>query len=396
MQLRDLHIIIYSSLESTAGGRETWLNMFLPELYLQTNETCKITVYYFVRNKNLKLIDVVHDNRFTFKGIETPFGSSLGGHFRCLIKFVFVTVKLLLYNTDHNSLILSIGNFYDAFPGFFVNKLRSPKNRSYSIIWLRTIWEYQMKVLKTNRISKLILKLEKRILKQSTLVIANGWDTAKYYEEHIGLKAVTIPNAIQLERFSNITPLNGHNERIKISFIGRLGAEKGIISFLEAVKEFNSKYPSFCNHIHFEVVGDGVYREKVANFSSTNFSYMGALPNGEIPAYLETIHASVALTSSIGKEGGGGGISNQLLELLAAGRLIIAWDSFTFRQIINESSAIFIREGDVKELANCFKLLAEGFSNYIKRAQNARVIAKRFSIQKHVDEFLTAIKEIDQ
>ena len=390
--MKDIHIVIYSLLHAGGGGRETWLDMFLPELYKQTAGKIDIFVYYVERNKCDNLINSVSDPRFHF--IKALISSCFIADIFTLMRYTFRVSFLLRKNVSDNSFVLCVGSFYELFPVWIIRKFVRRKNRFKYIVWLRTIWAKQMKALRNGKIARIVLGFERKNLKKADLIIANGWDTAAYYEK-MNLKSVVIPNAIRIRDYQKVEKLQTLSHPVVIAYIGRLSQEKGLKNYLQSILFFNSSYPLLKKEIRFEVVGDGPLKDDVLNFKSENFIYRGSIPNKNMISYINTIHAGVALTYSDGELGGGAGVSNQLLELVAAKRLIIAWNTKIFTQVLSETNAFLIPQFDVGALANVYREIIENSPNVIKKLEGLDLVCQRFSLKRHVELFIDSLYKLD-
>lgn len=393
--MKELHIIIYSFLKASGGGRETWLNMFLPELYLQTKGKCKITVYYLSRNCTEKLLDVVDDKRFDFVPVNLFRSDNFFSNVMGLLKFVWVIATSLNKHVSKNLWVLSIGSFYEVIPVCVARLLRLGSGKFKYGIWLRTIWAKQIKVLRSNRIAGSVIKFEHANMRKSDLIIANGWDTATFYARS-GFGCVVIPNAVALEKYENIYLPEKRKNVLVIAYIGRLSREKGLTDFLKAARLFNGKYPSYSSEIRFEVVGDGPLKEDVLNCKEPNLLYCREIPNEKIISYLSRIDVGVALTYSNNELGGGAGVSNQLLELVAAKRIIVAWDTPVFTQVITEKEAFLVTEADYEMLADTYQCILADYETAYHKAVRLEYVREEYSIQKHVKLFLKAVGEISE
>ena len=382
----NFHFVIYSSLSASGGGRETWINQFLPSFSILCN--CKIFVYYFFQGDDTILLDAVKKNlqNVYFVPISCKFKNTKYWNILRFIKYVAVVATLLLRKTNNQSIVVAVGSFYDAFPIFLAKIISFGFFRFHTVIWLRSILKYQLRALRIKKYAALVLKIERFFLKKSSLVIANGWDTQKYYKT-VGIDSVVIPNAIDLNKFYE-QEIN-RSKPIIISYIGRLSQEKGLIQFIEATQKYKEKNPT--SKLIFEVVGDGPLLGNVLLKVRDTLIYKGRISNYDMIDYLKKIHCGVALTYNDNENGGGGGLSNGLLELMAARKLIIAWDIFTFTQILSKDSALLVNEGDVDGLVHSFEKIENNYSQYFEMIENNYKKVQDLSIEKHVDKFLSSV-----
>lgn len=373
------------------GGRETWLNQFLPELHKQSKGEINIFVYFYSDCNSIgsNLIEAARDRDYSFVNIALrPPGGIVNSFFR-IVKFNSQVIRQICKEkTSNKSLILGIGSFHEGLVPFLFSIKLFRKSNTTTGIWLRSILVKQLGAIGGKFYVKLVTLFERIQVRSVDHVISNGWDTQEFYKSNYNIDSTVIPNAVRLERFENIQGIKSTDDCLKISFIGRLSMEKGFKTFVDAILSFNRDYENIKNKITFEIVGDGPLKSYLLDRMSSNINYKSELKNSEIPNYLESIHCGVALTSA--SLVGGGGVSNGFLEILAAGRLVIAWDNLIYRQVGECNSIIYVEENSVNYLSNAFADLYINRSKYLGLGVNGRFLSERFSLDAHVDKFSTA------
>ena len=130
---------------------------------------------------------------------------------------------------------------------------------------------------------------------------------------------VVIPNGIETERFDPIptwTPEHA-NTPLRIGAVGNLKPVKGTDVLIDAAKIVLEKFPD----VRFEIAGTGdydLYNRQIAECGLTHhFKLLG--PLADIPGFLRTLDIAVLPSRAEG-------LSNGLLEYMAAGRPAIATD----------------------------------------------------------------------
>lgn len=393
----NFHFVIFSRLQSYDGGRETWINLFLPLLQKSLPQST-IYVYHYSDSKTDKtrMIGVYNDERFSFFDVPLPrLRNKLFSILRIFL-FLFPVVKLINknINTDcsgSKNILLGIGSFYEAFALMLYKKFHPRKNIK-SIVWLRGVWAKETYARHKGLIHRVTVFYEKLFLKNADTIIANGIDTYKAYKD-IGFESIIIPNAIDLNKYSNkvdfIKP-----EVIVISYIGRLSLEKGLTDFLKSIDVFNTKHPDLVNKIRFEIVGDGPLINLVQDANYSNLKFIGPINNEKMVGYLQSITCGVALTYSQ-KTLGGAGVSNGLLELMASEKLIICWDSPVFKQVLDNQSSIMVDESDYNSLAFQYQKIVEDYDSLTIRSKNARELSFLYSKESHMAKFSKVINEFE-
>lgn len=386
-----ISFVMFSALLSHGGGRETWLNNVLPPL-VATQKFETIDVYHFgdeESDQHTKLINYANDN-VRFIEVRLPV---VGGRLRSVHRIARFCVKVIwaLRKVPRGQhYVIAVGTFYEAWVLSLLRltMLRPPK----LVVWIRGILIKEINHRHGSFLVRLVGFMERKWVLAADLVISNGLDTKTYYERSLGRHVEAIPNALDLGKFRQIARAAFSDHVTKISYIGRLSEEKGLRSFLQAIEYCCSV--STASTLKFEIVGDGPLRPLVEDFISRHISwpvrYLGPLANENMPAYLQTIDAGVCLTYS--KESGGGGVSNGLLELIGARRLVIAWDSPIYRQVLNPDQALYIYEADARALGDAFYRFNEQTMDMANRIDRAEKVLEGYSLEKHVEHLIEYIK----
>lgn len=380
-----LHIVLFSELLLNNGGCESWLYKFLLSSSSLFSFYDQIHVYGISLNHSIaddRIADKITDNNVFFHYADL---TDLGVLFR-IISFFRQQWSYFIKYCNAGDHLLSIGSFYELFAIYFFNKKKNLKK----IVWLRTLLEAHLKSRKARYILSLICKLEGFCLRHVDRIIANGDDTKEFYEKRYGLKnLVTIPNAIISKTVQkNEKPLE--NRKIKIGFVGRLYKAKGFDKFLESIDFFN-KDP--IDSVEFIIIGAGDMDDDASRFAKQykNVTFYGAIANDKIYDYLAILDATVHLTFS----NAGGGVSNSLLESLFAGNLLVCWNNTIFSQVVNQTSAIMISEGNTISLADAYRFIAKNQEVCKVMIRNASRLKEQYDFSHHMGAFLCVIKTLE-
>lgn len=388
-----LSIIIFSYLYSHGGGRETWLNNFLISI-LDKKFYNNIDIYC-IEDEDASLnnrIAMARSESVNLISIKLPkSGGKIQSLKRIAAYFYYVNKKLRAVDArDH--VVIAVGSFYEA---MILCSQRFIRVKSPTLIaWIRGVWAKEIYHRHSLLQRGLIIWLEKTFLKCSDKLISNGFDTKEIYEQILGRSIEAIPNGVDIERFASPGKRIFDSALPVIAYVGRLSEEKGLRHFLSAVDCYLSA-PSINPPVKFEVVGDGPLRNLVEEYverkNTDRVTYLGVLSNKDMPNYLSGVDASVCLTYS--KESGGGGVSNSLLELMASRTLIIAWDSRVYRQVVDDSQAIFVEEGAFEDLSRAFVKAAsskEYANSLVDVAENE---VRNYTFEAHVERYLKFVHE---
>lgn len=382
-----LSVVMFSAMLSHGGGRETWLNNILPEL-LALRAFDHIDVHYVAdaeTDTHAKL-HICADPRINFFETRLPVSNSKLTSVRRIAIFCVQVVRRLRRVPASGHCVVAVGTFYE---GAVLALLKLFSRRPPTLVtWIRGVWSKEINHRHGNFLKQLICSSEKLFIRCSNHIISNGHDTKQFYEALLGRHIEAIPNALDLKKFSAMARPAFQEERKTIAYIGRLSEEKGFRSFLDAVAAYFAAHAS--STLSFEIVGDGPLRALaeafVADHSGRPVRYLGPISNEQMPGYLSTIDAGVNLTYS--KASGGGGVSNAMLELIGAGRLVIAWDSPIYKQVLNDQQALFVDESNVAELANSFARAEADPIEMRRRIKCSSQVLSCYSLENHVQHFI--------
>lgn len=387
---RRLSIVMMSALLSHGGGRETWLNNVLPRL-VTDGEFSHIDVYYVGddstdQHEKLPVHQLVAIN---FIQTRLPSGAGKAVSLKRIGIFCTHVTRHLLRVPAEGHVIVAVGTFYE---GAVVRLVRLLSRQApMLVVWIRGVWSKEINHRHGRRIKGLICASERMFMHSADRIISNGQDTKAFYEQLLGRHVEAIPNALDLDKYAKLRrPAFGAN-RIVVSYIGRLSEEKGLRDFIAAVRRYVADGGS--SDLQFDVVGDGPLRQlatELATDCPDHVVFRGPLANESMLAYLETIDAGVCLTYS--KQSGGGGVSNGLLELIGARRLVIAWNSPIFKQVLDASQACYVEESNVVALASAFGGLILQREAMVAMVEASSAVLPHYSLEHHVRHFIDYVQ----
>ena len=370
-----------SNLGPAEGGRETWLYNFLPRL-MERLPRLRLRIHGFrldgdpdYRKTLLGNLPAEISDRVLIDLVEAKPGRRPNA-------FAFWTgLRLSARNSPAPRLVIAVGSWVELLAVLLSGAFRG----SGKILWLRTIFADE----KAHRIRPaargLIRRSEDAILKRADLLIANGDDTAAHYRAR-GFDVTVIKNAVDLKRWTMAPPKL--KPPLNVAFIGRLAQVKGIHEFLAAARETEA------SEFVFHVAGDGPARDDaLALESAGQLRFHGPLPNEAVPVFLKDMDVCVALTfagSDLGGGSGGAGVSNSLLEQMAAGRVLLCWDNPAYRQVLDEKSAYLVKQGDASAIVAALRQIASDPGDAFERAQRAADLARGYGFEAHMELFAIA------
>ncbi|MEX0725815.1 MAG: glycosyltransferase [Planctomycetaceae bacterium] len=190
-------------------------------------------------------------------------------------------------------------------------------------------------------------------------------------------KITVIENGIDLAAFSHLTswtpPVSATATR-QIGMVGNLRAVKDPVTLLKAAAIVNSRHP----HARFTIAGEGELRPELERLrSDLGLDGVVDLPGAiaDIPAFLATLDIAVLCSQTEG-------MSNAVIEYMAAGRPIIVTDVGGNPELIEHNqSGLLIRPNSPAELAVSIERLLENPAFGARMASTAQAEAlRRFNL----------------
>lgn len=371
-------LLMLSKLGSGDGGRETWLANFLDEIARQERPVSFEIIHQRSDNPNLLQLKT---RQYLVAGTHVV---------HCRWPRCPVSVEFLLrlatggFKVGAGIPLVAVGGLAEAIASLLVTPMRGKHGR---VMWLRSIYTREKAAQLRGPLRQFALTFERLVLGRFGLILANGADTAEFYAG-LGIKSEVIANAVPLHKWEMDIPRA--TEPLRVAFIGRLTDVKGIRQFLAAVELCEKAAPG---RFRYHVAGDGPARDEVQTLSlRAPLTFHGQVDNDTARDIVLDSDVCVALTLST-PDLGGGGVSNALVEQMAAGRVLVAWDNDIFRQVLDPSVAYLVPQGDAKALANVMLQVLKNPDDALRRAEDARRRSKSYSIGSHVDRFFELVQK---
>jgi glycosyltransferase involved in cell wall biosynthesis len=179
-----------------------------------------------------------------------------------------------------------------------------------------------------------------------------------------------IPNYVETERF---TPLENSQISYDVVFVGRLSMEKNLGALLEAVQSLS---------VRTAIIGEGELRdgfERQYASSTDRISFLGNVPNRELPLYLNKAYIFVLPSLYEGHP-------KTLLEAMACGMPVIGANSPGIREVITHGENGWLCETDAESIKNAISYLLANPQLCKKLGENARKYAlDTFSLDRIIE-----------
>jgi glycosyltransferase involved in cell wall biosynthesis len=196
-------------------------------------------------------------------------------------------------------------------------------------------------------------------------------------------RVFVLENGVDHDRFLDVPPLRGWKpgEPCRVGAVANLRPVKGLDVLVEAAALLAKRHPQAT----FEVAGDGDQRgplERLAEQRGLGGRFRLLGPVGDIAAFLSRVDVAVLPSRAEG-------MSNALLEYMAAGRAVVATAVGAAPEVIDDGvHGLLVPPGDAVELASALGALLHDPSRARRLGEAARRQARqRFSREAMVRRF---------
>lgn len=235
--------------------------------------------------------------------------------------------------------------------------------------------------------SRLLLLIERVATSITDLVIANSAAVAadaRREERLAERKLVVVPNALADSAFETLVPCDLHTSRQVVMCVANLKWYKGHTFLLAAMAQAQERGAA----LTLVLVGEGPSRpelEQLARDLNLDVRFLGA--RTDVPSLLPA--ADIVVLPSLEE-----GMSNAVLEAMAAGRPVIATDVGGNSEALG-TAGLLVPPGDPHALAECLLTLSASPSMRCDLGARGRARAQElFSVDRMVDRHVELYEEL--
>lgn len=290
---------------------------------------------------------------------------------------------------EYNSSDVWTTKYWKQDGGFFMNAAKALYDRLLKIPIIRIVENYNIRNAALIVVVSDVLK--NNITKAGVdpgriLVNPNGVDPEKYSPNVDG---------------SEIIARYGLDRKTVLGFIGTFGQWHGTENIVRAYGEFLHDYPDQREKTRLLMVGDGVRmratRQIVEEYGMEDcILFTGLVPQDEGAKHLAAcdILINATVPSPDGSEFFGS--PTKVFEYMAMGKAVICSAAGQMARILtHKKNAYLVRPGDVRELADSFRILIKDRNLRDKLGAAARTeVAQKYTWDKHVDLTLQSLQAL--
>lgn len=388
--------ILYSEFPSVTGGRETWLSNMATRLY----DDYRITIISLKGQKyNNDLYTLPNEVELMQIPSLTsiPFLGEIGRRsYGRILNALLFSINLFFYlafcRLKANEVYIALGSLFEALP------LRWLKAIKPSFRYICSVRGKGAEELSHGYplLEGFFRRTESKNLKRADMIWTNGYDTADYLKR-MGYSSLIMKNGVNVSAFSKPRyhykrPPFMEENYLHITMIATLRDIRGLEITIKAATYLKKEIADF--RLIFVGKGKQDHWKKLTKDLGVSDMVVFAGERSDIP---DIIHFSNIILT-LCKEQYGGGLSMSLLEAMAGGKPIIAWDNSIYNQIlVHRKNALLVPEDNPTVLAEAIKLLVNDLALAKDIAEAAREDAKAFDWSEVVKDFKRYIgKFVDQ
>lgn len=187
-----------------------------------------------------------------------------------------------------------------------------------------------------------------------------------------------ISNGIELNRFTNLTPITWHNP-LRFLMIGRLTKQKGQLVVLSALKKITN------HHWHLTIVGSGIEKNNLLDFVRKN-NLQDRVEFVEPLVRVEKYfgEADVFLMPSVWE-----GLGVVVMEAMASERVVLVSKTGGLTELIqDQETGYFSKPQNILDWEKKIKYIIENKNEAHRLAKNAKIYAKEnFGVKKMIEKY---------
>lgn len=316
------------------------------------------------------------------------------------LSFMITSVKAALKAGPVDLVMGTSPPIFQAISAWFVARVR----RRPFLLEIRDLWPefaIAMGVLRNPVLIRFSRWLERFLYARADHLLVNSPAYVDYLvDKGVAAETITlIANGVDPRMFDPHSKGNGLRNRLNLHgkfvvvYAGAIGPANDLSVLLDAADDLKSDA-----RICFLIVGDGRERKQLQARAEINHLdnvlFAGARPKHEMPDYLASADACVALLQDIPMFRMT--YPNKVFDYMAAGRPIVLGIDGVIREVVETARAgIFVTPGDAMALANAVRLLADQSDQRDAMSVRGRAyVEQHFNRVEQGDHFVRLIEKL--
>ena len=221
--------------------------------------------------------------------------------------------------------------------------------------------------------------LLRNVWQDAEAVVANSAGLRELAQETADVPINVIPNGVAVDEFE---PVYHDRDRLRVLCVSRLIERKGIRYLIEAVAGLD---------VALTIVGEGDRQDALQSLVrklgiEDRVTFAGYVPHDEIHGYYED--ADVFVLPSFNE-----GMSNTVLEAMAAGLPIVTTDTGGTAELLDENGYV-VPAGDSESIVEALSRYVDDREILHRHGRNSRATAETMSWERVAEEYLDTYERL--
>lgn len=376
-------LIINNFLNNTVGGVENYLQTLVS--YAEEHSSKIIFKWFGVEDKKTKLHQKFY-NAETTKAIIAEIDAFKPDLIHCFSIGATVTPHFMAYAKSKNiPIIHSFRDYYYICPKNYMLDIHGKVLHQHTCFLDCVLHHYPKKNIVYDSLLYLKQSNHKAIIKKNIDYFLTPSDNlTQLISAEFGVKGETLPNPVLISN-----PFLGELKSEYLLFVGRLDAEKGVLTLLKSFQKVSEKHPDE----HLKIVGSGsiqVELEKfVTNNNIQNVTFLGAKNKEELMDLYASAKFTIVPSEFLESYG------NVILESFSFHKTVIISTLLGIRKEIEESkSGLVFPYGDVQKLEEAIEKLLTNAELKNQLEQNGTRYIENLTFEKHFKKLRSIYKKV--
>jgi glycosyltransferase involved in cell wall biosynthesis len=221
------------------------------------------------------------------------------------------------------------------------------------------------------------------MLRDASLCIVLSDIEVKSLKQHYNADAIALPNAIEIFNLSN--QRKDFNNRLRIIFLGRLVASKGVHVIADALAQLKGNITDFEFHIYGSGPELDGFLEKLKCVEGLNYTYKGVVKGTEKWNAFRDAHLFL-LPSLFGE-----GLPIAMLEAMGSGCIPIVSDDASITSVVKDSvNGFIVNKGDSNSLSRTIQQLLFNRNTLSRISETAQLTVRE---KYNIDTYLNRLNQ---
>ncbi len=376
-------LIVNNFLNNTVGGVENYLQTLVS--YAEKNSSAITFKWFGVGDKKTKLHQKFY-NAETTQAIITEIDTFKPDLIHCFSVGATVTPHFMTYAKSKNiPIIQSFRDYYYICPKNYMLDIEGKVLHNHTGFLNCVFHHYPKKNIFYDSLLYLKQSNHKAIIRKNIdYFLTPSENLTQLISSKFGGRGETLPNPVLISN-----PFSGEKKSDYLLFVGRLDAEKGVLTSLKAFQKILEKNPNE----QLKIVGSGSIQAELEKFVHENriqnVHFLGAKSKVELMDLYASAKFTIVPSEFLESYG------NVILESFAFGKTVIISDLLGIqKEVASSKSGLVFPYGNVEKLQEAIEQLLINAELKNQLEQNGTRYIENLTFEKHFEKLLSIYKKV--